>query len=698
MQIFPDASLLTSEFEQIRQRCITYCLGAKAKNKLKVLSPASDFSEVNRKLIQVNALKSMMDSGIRIPLDSYPDLDAALNLLKIENSRLSSEQFMQIKWVAEMAENLISFNENNKSVPELFELTESIEFENGITDEIDKVFDASGMVLSSASENLEQIRKELQKSRAEADRVYQRILNRYRKDDWLADSAESSRHGRRVIAIHATFKRAARGTIHDISTTGKTVFIEPEEAIEINNLILEKEYEEQSEIIRVLHRLTSVMRRFHRQISVYYDLVAEFDFLRAKVLLAQSMHAGMPLLKEKPMIRIVNGYHPILYLQNKMNGKPIVPFSLKLDEQIRIIIISGPNAGGKSVCLKAVGLLQMMLQSGFLIPVASESELGIFKEVMCDIGDMQSLEYELSTYSSRLRNMKIFLEHAGADTLFLIDEFGTGTDPQLGGALAESILIELNKKKAIGIVTTHFMNLKTLASHTQGLMNGSMAFDAKNLVPLYRLISGKPGSSFTFVVAQRSGLPHHVIQRAQSKAEKNLLMLEKLLNEAEREKATAEKLKSELERKEKLSDEILRKAEKISAEMEQFNLRSEQQLAKKEMMLLRRSEEIISRFFREFSGAKNKNAVLDEYLQRFKSAKAKLKPAHDEKALAEEAKRRQDKLKVGTEVTLHNGRTKGIIREIKNEKALVQFGAMKVHCELKNLYPYETEPARKKQK
>lgn len=696
MQIFPEASMLTSEFEQIRYRCISFCLGAKSKNKLKILSPESDFMEVNRLLIQVHTLKSMMDSGIRIPVDSYPELDAALHLLKIENSRLSAEQFMQIKWITEMAENLISFNEKNKSVPELYLITENIEYEREIIEEINKVFDASGMVLSSASEDLEKIRKELQKSRSEADRIYQRILNRYRKDDWLADTAESSRHGRRVIAIHSTFKRAAKGTIHDISTTGKTVFIEPEEAIDINNLILEKEYEEQSEVLKVLHRLTSSLRGFNRQINAYYDLVAVFDFLRAKVLLAQSMNASMPLLINKPGINIVNAFHPLLYLQNKSAGKPTVPFSLKLDNQNRILIISGPNAGGKSVCLKAVGLLQMMLQSGFLVPVASESEMGIFKEIMCDIGDTQSLEYELSTYSSRLRNMKAFLEHAGPNTLFLIDEFGTGTDPQLGGALAESILIEMNKKKAIGIVTTHFMNLKTLASRTPGLMNGSMAFDSKNLVPLYRLIPGKPGSSFTFVVAQRSGLPHHVIQRAQSKAEKNSLMLEKLLNEAEREKATTEKLKSELQRKEKLSDEILKKAEKISAEMEQFSQKSEQQLAKKEMMLLRRSEDILSKFFREFSGTKNKKAVLEEYMQRFKSTRDKLKPAPDEKALAEELNKRIEKIKVGTEVTLNNGKTKGVIREVKNGKALVQFGAMKVQCDLKNLFPVELNDEKKR--
>lgn len=646
--------------------------------------------------MQVNALKSMMDSGIRIPIDIYPELDAALHLLKIENSRLSSDQFMEIKAVVQMAQNLIGFNEKNKSIPELYALTENIEFEKVIIEEIEKVFEPSGMVLSSASEDLKRIRKELQQSRAEADRIYQRILNRFRKDDWLADTAESSRHGRRVIAIHAAFKRSAKGTIHDISTTGKTVFIEPEEAIDINNVILEKEYEEQSEIIKIFHQLTSILRRFVRQINTYYDLVVEFDFLRAKAMLAQTMSAVMPLLKDKPVIRIVNGYHPLLYLQNKSAGKATVPFSIHLDDHNRILIISGPNAGGKSVCLKAVGLLQMMLQSGLLVPVAPESEMGIFNEIMCDIGDTQSLEYELSTYSARLRNMKVFLDHAGTNTLFLIDEFGTGTDPQLGGALAESILIELNKKKAIGIVTTHFMNLKTLASRTPGMMNGSMAFDARNLVPLYRFIPGKPGSSFTFVVAQRSGLPHHVIQRAQSKAEKNSLMLEKLLNEAENEKATIEKLKSELHRKEKLSDEILRKAEKISSEMELFSQKSEQQLAKKEMMLLRRSEEILSKFFREFSGTKNKKAVLEEYLQRFKSARDKLKPAPDEQAIAEELKRRMEKIKVGTEVTLNNGKTKGVIREVKNGKALVQFGSMKVQCELKSIFPVELNDEKKK--
>jgi DNA mismatch repair protein MutS2 len=696
MQIFPETSMLTSEFMQIRQYCMDYCLGNHAKNKIRSLNPSSDFAEVNRLLQQVNALKASMDAGIRIPIDYYPELEPVLRMLHIENSRLTPEQFMQIKSVVLMAEDIIRFNEKNRDIPELFELTRDVQINKEIVSEINNVFDASGRVLSSASRYLEQLRYELQKSRAEADHLYQRLLIRYRKEDWLADTSESFRHGRRVIAVHAAFKRAVKGTIHDISSSGKTVFIEPDETIEINNLILEKEYEEQNEILRILHQLTSRLRKYGSTIAQCYELVSVFDVLRAKVLLAQAMNAAMPVLTDKPSIQIKDGFHPLLLLQNKAASKKTVSFSLSLNDNLRIIIISGPNAGGKSVCLKAVGLLQLMLQSGFLIPVSPQSEIGIFTEVMCDIGDSQSLEYELSTYSSRLRNMKVFLEHAGRHTLFLIDEFGTGTDPQLGGALAESILIELNKRNAKGLVTTHFMNLKILASNTPGIMNASMAFDSKNLEPLYELVHGKPGSSYTFVVAQRSGLPWPVIQRAKSRAAKDFLILEKLLNEAEREKANIEKLKAELKRKEKLSDEILKKAEHIAAEMEQFSLKSEQQLAKKELMLIRKSEELLSKFFRDFTAARNKKAVMEEYRQRFRTVREKMKPAPDEAKAAEELKKRLEKITVGTEVTLNSGKTKGIVKELKNGKAMVQFGAMKVQCEVKNLYPWNDTDERKK--
>ncbi len=683
--------MLIAEFDQIKLRWADCCLGNEARVRALHNKPSTDFEFVNTILNQVNEMKSVLEAGLHFPIEPYPELLPVLKFLKVANSSLSAAQFIQIRRVTSMAIEVIEFcNKQQTKYSYLTAPVAGIELNPGILRLIETVFDESGNILSSASDNLQKIRKELQQNRYQSERLYQRVIQRLKKDDWLAETGESWRHGRRVIAVHSVFKRLVKGTIHDISTTGKTVFIEPEETIEINNLLLEREYEEQSEIHKILFELSGKIRKYHHLIECYYKLLLVFDDLRSRALFAINLNASLPVLKETPGFKISKGFHPLLYLQNKQTGKETIPFDLTLGRQNRILVISGPNAGGKSVCLKAVGLLQLMLQSGLLIPVSPDSEIGLFHSVLCDMGDTQSLEYELSTYSARLKNMKVFLEQADEYTLFLIDELGTGTDPQLGGPLAESILIELNKKKATGIVTTHFINLKTLAAHADGMINGSMAFDSVNLLPLYRLIIGKPGGSYTFVVAQRSGLPAPVIQRAKSKAEKKVLMLERLLNEAEHEKSVTEKLKAELLKKEKASDEVLRKAEKLSQELEQISIKTEQQLLKKELILLRRSEDVLNRFFREFKQARNKKAVIEQYIERFKSEKEKLKPVPDEKAVAELLRRRMEQIRPGVSVTLNNGKAKGTVREVKKDKVVVQFGSMKVQCSIESLIPVET--------
>ncbi|HKR07253.1 MAG TPA: DNA mismatch repair protein MutS, partial [Bacteroidia bacterium] len=551
MRIFPETSLLTTEFEKIKELVSFHCIGALGKRKLDEIQISSDIDVINLLLAKTNEFKQLIAASEVFPTDNYKDISKELNLLKIENSVLSSEQFINILKITFTIRDLFRFFETNAAkYPQLFSVLENVRFEKNIITEIETVFDEEGVVRSTASAELARIRRTLQRSRVEADRIYQAVINKYRKEDKLTESEQSSRNGRRVISVFAEQKRALKGIVHDVSTTGKTVFLEPEEVIEINNSIFNLEQEERLEIQRILRELTSSLRKYHSLLSQYMEVLSEFDFTRAKALFAIVSDAHLPHIVNKSCIELKNAKHPLLYVYNKENKKQTIPFDLRLNEQ-RILVISGPNAGGKTVCMKTIGLLQMMLQSGMLVTADENSTMGIFEHLLVDIGDSQSLEYELSTYSSRLQHAKVFLERSNEKSLFLIDEFGTGTDPNLGGALAESILVELNKKKAFGIITTHYLNLKVMADKTPGIINGSMAFDAKNLKPLYRLMIGKPGSSYTFVVAERSGLPQSVIQRAKSKVDNKSLVLEKLLNDVEKEKSVLKKKLDDVSEKEK---------------------------------------------------------------------------------------------------------------------------------------------------
>lgn len=690
MKIFPESSLLASEFIKIKEQLAFHCIGSPGKNKVSGLKLLSRLDEIKLLLEKTHEFKKLIEASDIFPTDNYHDLSKELGLLRIENSVLQPEHFIGILEVAHTIKNIFSFFATNGSkYPQLFSILENTHFEKNIVSEIENVFDDTGLVRSSASPELARIRKVLQRSRAEADRVYNSVINKYRKEGWITDSEESTRNGRRVISIFAEQKRALKGVVHDISATGKTAFLEPEEVVGINNTVFNLEQEERMEILRILKELTAVLRKYHSLLLQYTEVLSEFDFTRAKALLAIATDAHLPHLVKSTLIDLRKAKHPLLYLYNKQNKKQTIPFDLRLNERNRILVISGPNAGGKTVCLKTIGLLQMMLQSGLLITADENSTMGIFENLLCDIGDSQSLEYELSTYSSRLRHMKVFLEQCNDKSLFLIDEFGTGTDPNLGGALAESVLTELNKKKSFGIITTHYLNLKVMADKTPGIINGSMAFDVKNLQPLYQLLVGKPGSSYTFIVAVRSGLPHSVIQRAKSKVDTKSLLLERLLNEVEKEKAQLKKMLDENAAKEKQLNDLIQKTEKLSQQNELTSSQLDSRIKSKEQKLITQSEETLKRFLREWKQSKNKTQTFNEYLYKFGKRKKELQPKENDKHAAEEIKLRIAKIKVGSKVRLGKGRSIGVVEKIKNQKAEVLFGTMKTVCDLFRLFPEE---------
>jgi DNA mismatch repair protein MutS2 len=391
--------------------------------------------------------------------------------------------------------------------------------------------------------------------------MFEKVVSRLTKAGYSADIDESFSNGRRVVAVFSEHKRQVKGILHGESDSRKTAFIEPEETIGLNNDVYSLENDEIKEVQRILRDLTARLSVFSPLLQQYLDIVGEYDFIRAKAKLALDMNGQLPSLTDKAHIHLIDAHHPLLYLYNKTAGKKTIPVSLTLDDKNRILVISGPNAGGKTVTMKTIGLNQLMLQSGLLVPVHPDSQMGIFKQLFIHIGDTQNLEFELSTYSSHLLHMKYFIETANGKTLFFIDELGSGSDPNLGGAFAEVIMDELSHKHAFGIVTTHYLNLKVMANHTQGIINGAMQFDEVHLQPLYKLVVGKPGSSYTFAIAERIGLPQHLIKKARKLVDEDHFSLDRLLNTTEKDLQQLQKEKSDLHK-------MLKENEKLKKEME----------------------------------------------------------------------------------------------------------------------------------
>ena len=698
MKIFPANSLLIEEYEKVKNLATEKCSGLLGQQIILNTVPLDNFLESIKMVEQTDEMRRIFVTGEPFPADFYPDITLELKLLGIQNSVLTLAQVVQIYKIASQMRLVVEFfKERDIKYPLLFTLIKDTAYEPGIMKLIDEIIDETGHIRNSASAELARLRKQISRKRLEAQQLYQAVMQKYRKNGWLTDSEESWRNGRRVISIVAEQKRSAKGIIHDLSATGKTCFIEPEEAIGINSLILNLEEEEQQEIIRILRELTEYLRKYHPLLQAYLRHISEFDAIAGKAKLALHLDAHLPFMDNKPHIDLIAARHPLLYSYNKQNKKSTIPFDLKLDAENRILVISGPNAGGKTVCMKTVGLLQMLLQSGFLVTADGNSRFGFFKNILVDIGDSQSLEFELSTYSSRLKHMKVFLQQAHASTLFLIDEFGTGTDPSLGGALAESILEELNFKKSFGLITTHYMNLKVLADRTPGIINGSMAFDAHKLEPLFRLEVGRPGSSYTFVVAERSGLPYTVINRARKKVKKNSLLLEETLTKMEREKSDLGKLLEENKSKEKSLKELTAKYEKNVLQQEQRLEQDNERIRQRELKLTSQLEDKFRRFVKDWREAKNKKVVLDKYNTQLNDRKNVL--SQKEQVKQEELlKYNTAMIKKGSKVRLKNGAVVGDVVALDGTKITVLFGNVKTVADISNLTYVENEKKTVKKK
>lgn len=568
--IYPLNSLQKLGFEDIKINIRNFCISEMGRGMVDKIQFMSNYDQINKFLRQTSEFKSILNNDQPLPIQSFFDIKRLADKARIEGTFLSEEEIFQIYTSLQTVFAVIRyFEERTGLYPNLEALFEHLPIEKNILKHIEAIIDVKGKIKPNATRLLSDITTAIAKAEQEARKKIDQIYKNAQQNNWVADGSLTVREGRICIPILSENKRKVKGFVHDESASGQTVFIEPEEVFSLNNKIRDLEFDKRREIIRILTELTNQLRPYVPILLSYHGFLTKLDFVRAKALFAIQIGAEMPVLLRESRLKLVDAKHPLLILNHKENGKPVVPLNMHLDDQVRILLVSGPNAGGKSVAMKTVGLLQIMVQAGLLIPAAAESEVGIFKQLFADIGDDQSIESDLSTYSAHLSKMKYFTEHVSGKTLILIDEFGTGTDPLFGGPIAEAVLEQINQKKCFGMITTHYSNLKLFANTAQGLENASMVFDNVYLQPLYRLEMGKPGSSYAFEIAQKIGLSPYLLDLAKSKISVQQRKIDTLLVDLERDKKEVFDSKIELDKQQRKYKALLTENETLKVYYEE---------------------------------------------------------------------------------------------------------------------------------
>jgi len=692
MRIYDKNTLALFEFDKIQWHVEQHCRVASSKKLAKEMTPIQDRELCKLQLQQLNEFVRLLRNKGHFPDTLFQDFETECNLIGIDGTVLTEKQFLNIKHVSCVVNDIFKFiSERTVQFPAMQLLLADVYETTDIIKSIDKIIDESAQVRSSASRILADIRQDLNSKRREAERKFRQFVNDLNKLGWLRENEENFYNGRRVLAVMAEHKRDVKGLVHGSSETGKTTFIEPHNTVELNNDIAELENDERREVYKLLRELMQSLKPHAALIKNYHTLLTTIDFIRAKAYFATEINANHPALENEPTVELYKAFHPLLFLQNKTSGKTTIPMSMTINKQQRIVIISGPNAGGKSITLKTVGLLQIMLQSGLLVSCKEESKMSFFNHLLVDIGDSQSIENALSTYSSRLVAMKQFLQIANRRTLFLIDEFGTGTDPELGGAIAEVILEELNKKQACGIITTHYTNIKLLADNLKGVINACMLFNPETLEPKYELLVGQPGSSYTFEVAEKIGLPKSIITRAGEKVSNDKLKLNRLLADVQREKNN---LSEELEMLRKETVEAQQAKEKYDKLFEKLTERYEKTKEKQEEINkindLGRKFKVLAE---EWQQNKDKKTVIQKFVNNVTAEKRKQQQqiALEKKEKTKEKIIAKVKLKihVGGKVRILKSHQTGVVQEIIKDKAKVTFGMMMSIVSLENLEPID---------
>jgi len=725
-------------FDTIRELLKGKCLSTLGKERVDNMCFSDKFDEIEEQLCQTTEFVRIIQEEDGFPDQYFFDVRPSLKKIRIEGTYLDEQEVFDLRRSLETINDIVKFlnrdddEEKGFPYPHLRTLAGDIIVFPQLIGKIDQILNKYGKIKDNASQELARIRRELSNTMGSISRSLNAILRTAQSEGYVdKDVAPTMRDGRLVIPVAPAMKRKIKGIVHDESASGKTVFIEPAVVVEANNRIRELEGEERREIIRILVEFSKLLRPSVPDILQSYEFLAEIDFIRAKAHFSIQINAIQPALEDKQLIDWTDAVHPLLQLSLAKHGKKVVPLELELNKKQRILIISGPNAGGKSVCLKTVGLLQYMLQCGLLIPVKQNTIAGVFDKIFIDIGDEQSIENDLSTYSSHLMNMKFFLKNSNERTLILIDEFGTGTEPMLGGAIAESILAQLNEMKVFGVITTHYTNLKHFASSTEGIENAAMMYDSSKMEPLFQLDIGKPGSSFAFEIARKIGLPENILQEATDKIGKDHINFDKHLRDIVRDKRywegkrqtirqrekhmeeTIERYQTEIEDLQKSRKEILRKAkEEVEQLMQEANARIENTIrsikeAQAEKEKTRQARQELTDFRESMEALANKE--LEEKIARKmeklkeKQNRKKEKKAGDGKengpsaqALAEQQARKEAErlaaITPGCNVRIKGQTSVGEVMEVNGKNAVIAFGSIKTTVKLDRLERTNAQP------
>ena len=712
MVYIPAKTFEDLEFTEVLSQISQFAITPMAKELILKTIPIDENEDKIRSLLLTSEYKSSFENENRIPNHGFESLVKSFQLLKIENSVLDIESFMNIASTSETVNKLLLFFKKFKSYyPNLFDLGSEIEINKGLKKEVDSIIDRFGEINNNASDTLYTIRKKSQEVRSRIGLSFNKSLNHYNNLEYLDEIRESVIDNKRVLAVKAMYRRKVKGGIMGSSKTGSIVFIEPEATFQLSRELQNLLFEEDEEIKKILSYLTDYFRAFLPLLKCYQAYLVNIDLYYSKSRYAQEINGIMPKISNSQEIEVFDAYHPLLYRSNIIEEIKTYPQDIFLNSKNKIIVISGPNAGGKSITLKTIGLLQLMIQSGILIPVHERSRVCFFDRILTDIGDNQSIENHLSTYSYRLKNMKTFLKKCNKNTLFLIDEFGTGSDPELGGALAEVILEEFYFRESFGLITTHYSNLKLLANELPAMSNANMQFNSDTLEPIYKLVLGEAGSSFTFEVAQKNGLPYSLINRAKKKIERGKVRFDATIAKLQKERSSMAKTGISLKKKEIIAEEELNKLAELN-EKTKNKLTNYQELYdhnKKMILLGNKVNEIAEKYFVN----NKKRPMISEVIQLIESENSKrnkrsailiknqiiLKKNIEFEVEKKIEKIRTEKkkiklipkkksniiLKVGDDVRILDSKSIGTIDSIKKNRAIVNYGKFTTQVDIDQL-------------
>lgn len=661
MGYLPKKTLEDLEFHGVTQQIADFAITPMGKTSSITMEPLPDQDTMLKELHTVSEYLASFDNDNRIPNHGFEDLSPAFQLLKIENSVLEISAFRNIATASDTVNTLLVFlNKFKTYYPSLHSLGCDLAVNKEIKKEIDNVIDRFGEVRDNASENLYTLRKQIQTTKGKIAQSFNKALSHYQNLDYLDDIRESVVDNKRVMAVKAMYRRKVKGGIMGSSKTGSIVFVEPEATLNFSRELQNLVFEESEEIKKILSQLTDYLRPQLDLIKNYQSYLIHIDTIFARARYAQTINGLLPIFSEHREVELKNAYHPLLYRTHQLENKKTFPQDIHLHSQSRIVVISGPNAGGKSITLKTVGLLQLMLQSGILIPVHEKSRVCWFDNILTDIGDNQSIENHLSTYSYRLKNMKGFLKKCDDKTLFLIDEFGTGSDPELGGALAEVILEDFYERQSFGLITTHYANLKLLANEQPAMVNANMQFDNKTLEPIFKLILGEAGSSFTFEVAQKNGIPFSLINRAKKKIERGKVRFDATIAKMQKERHQMAQTGKSLKEKENKFENESERLEKLNEKLKSKLVNYQELFDHNQRMIVlgNKINDLAERFFQN----NKKRPLIADLLRLVESENAKRK----RKTAAQAKKDREIKKEVAKEV---NQKLDGIRKEKKKKKS-----------------------------